>query len=90
LGDITNVDLMVVRNKVYLLLTTTKGMQILSNAYADFTGLIDDVIGYVGDDKVEDGVRGIRERPVKRISDIVMTWIGAMILVGVIYFKLSQ
>ncbi len=89
-ADITNVDIMVVRKKVYLLLTSTQGFHILSNAYADFTAMARDIADNAGTEKVEGRVREFLENPVRRIADIVSTWLAAVILVGIIYFKLIQ
>lgn len=86
--DITNVDLMIVRKKVYLLLTSTKGFHVLSSAYADFTNLVHDIIRGAGDDKVEERVQEIFQSPVKRIADAVTAWFAVVILIGIIYLKL--
>ena len=95
-ADITNVGSMIVRKKVYLLLTSTKGFHILSNAIGDFTALVAEIVERVENtrvegeegDKVEQGVRELFQNPVKRVADVVTTWIAAILLMGVVYFKL--
>lgn len=95
-GDITHIGSMIVRKKVYLLLTSTKGFHIISNAFGNFTALVGDVVegvesvkveGVEGD-KVEGGVQELFQNPVKRVADVAATWIAALLLAGVVYFKL--
>jgi len=39
-GDVTDVGAVILRNRVYLVLTTTKGFHIISNAYDGFSALV--------------------------------------------------
>jgi hypothetical protein len=86
-GDITNIDVLIVRKKVYLLLTTTKGFYALANSHGNFTSLVKDIVGHVDQEKVEAGVRDVIEHPVVRISDVVSSWIASAILLGAIILK---
>ncbi|MBW2650400.1 MAG: PH domain-containing protein [Deltaproteobacteria bacterium] len=86
--DITNVDTMALHKKVYLLLTTTRGFHTLANSHGDFTSLVKDVVRYIDQEKVEEGVQDVIEHPVKRISDIVSAWIAFIILLGAIVLKI--
>lgn len=88
-GEITNVDVMAVRKKVYLLLTTTKGFCVLANSHGDFSSLVRDIAGHVDQEKVEDGVRDLIEHPVVRISDVVSSWIASVILLGAVILKIT-
>ncbi|MCX5845538.1 MAG: hypothetical protein NTW12_04150 [Deltaproteobacteria bacterium] len=87
-GDITHVGAMILRKKVYLLLTTVKGFYILSNAYENYSFLVRDVVDHIDKEMVEEDVRNQIEHPVKNISDIIMTWVTAMVLIGIITIKL--
>ncbi|HUL00072.1 MAG TPA: hypothetical protein VLX29_04375 [Nitrospirota bacterium] len=86
--DITYVGALILRKRVYLLLTTVKGFYILSNTYEKFSTLIRDVADHMDEEKVEEEVRKQIEQPVKNISDIVMTWFTALVLIGIIIIKL--
>ncbi|MEA1970825.1 MAG: PH domain-containing protein [Thermodesulfobacteriota bacterium] len=86
--DITNVDVMALHKKVYLLLTTTRGFHTVANSHEDFTSLVKDVVRYVDQEKVEEGVQDVIEHPVKRISDIVSAWVAFIILLGAIVLKI--
>lgn len=86
--DITHVGALILRKRVYLLLTTVKGFYIISNAYEKFSTLVREVADHMDKEKVEEEVRKQIEHPVKNISDIVMTWFTALILIGIIAVKL--
>jgi len=89
---ITNVDVMTLHKKVYLLLTTTRGFHAfaLANSHGDFTSLVKDVVRHVDQEKVEEGVRNVIEHPVKRMSDIVSAWVAFVILLGAIVLKIVR
>jgi len=85
--EITNVDVLTMRKKVYLLLTTTKGFYALANSHGDFNSLVQDIVGHVDQEKVEEGVGHVIEHPAVRISDIVSAWIASAIILGAIILK---
>lgn len=86
-GDITNVDVMVIRKKIYLLLTTTKGFHILTNTYDNFTTLVQDITGHLHAEVVEQRVLEVADTPIVRRADILAAWIAVAMLVGVISLK---
>ncbi|MGZ3649072.1 MAG: hypothetical protein ACXU9G_08600 [Syntrophales bacterium] len=86
--DITHIGALILRKRVYLLLTTVKGFYILSNSYEKFSTLVSDLVGRMDSEKVEEEVRRQIEHPAKNMSDIVMTWFTAVILAGLIITKL--
>jgi len=86
--DITHIGAVILRKKVYLLLTTVKGFYILSYAYENFSTLVRDIVEHTDAEKVEKDVKKQVEHPVKNISDIIMTWITVAILIGIITMKL--
>ncbi|MBN2568848.1 MAG: PH domain-containing protein [Deltaproteobacteria bacterium] len=87
--DITNLDTMIIRSKVYLLLTTTRGFHILTNTYEKFTTLVRDIIDHMDERKVEPAVPEIIGKSVVRKADILTAWIAVAILVTVIVLKLA-
>jgi len=88
--DITSVGTVIIRSKVYLLLTTTKGFHVLSNSYEKFTMLVQKIVDNVGKEKVEKEVLDVIEHPIKKISNIISAWLAAIVLLGTIYVKLSH
>ena len=87
-GDIASVGTLIIRKKVYLLLTTTKGFHVLSNSYGNFTSLVQRIVDNVGKEKVEEEVQYLIEHPIKKISNIISAWLAAIVLSGTIYIKL--
>ncbi len=87
-GDITELGSLVLRNKVYLVLTTKKGFYVISNSYEEFTSLVQFMIDHLEKDKVEEGVSNLVLYPVRKLSDIVSAWIAAVILLIVVFAKL--
>jgi hypothetical protein len=87
-GDITDVGALVLRKKVYLVLTTTKGFHIISNAYDDYTALVKGILEHVEAERVEESVKTLIDKPVRKISDIVSAWVGAAVLLVVLWVKI--
>lgn len=86
--DISHVGCVIVRGKVYLLLTTIKGFFILSNAYGNFDDLIHTIIQHIAIDKVDEDVRSQADHPLKNRADIISLWIAVMLLLTMIVLKL--
>jgi len=89
-GDITHVGCLSLRSKVYILLTTKKGFQVLSNAYEPFAPIVRDIVNHLDTEKieVEAEARMQMDKPTKNLSDLVAAWIAAVVLSGIIYLKL--
>ncbi|MBM4271637.1 MAG: hypothetical protein FJ139_05690 [Deltaproteobacteria bacterium] len=69
-------------------MTTVKGFYILSNAYEKFSTLVRDIVDHIDAQKVEAEAKKQIEHPVKNISDIISSWIMALVLAGIIGTKL--
>jgi hypothetical protein len=86
--DITHAGLLVLRKKVYLLLTTTKGFYILSNSYQDFQAFLRETTDHIEKEKIETDVLNQIESPMNATADIIKVWLGAAVLVAIILLKL--
>jgi hypothetical protein len=84
------VGCVILRKRVYLLLSTARGFIILSNAYEDFSVLIRSIIEQVGPEKVEEEVRALGESPAKNPADIISLWFAGVVIFGLIILKLSS
>lgn len=91
-NDITHVGCLIIRSKVYILLTTKKGLQIISNAYERFPNLVQDIISHLPSPEieVEKEARDQIENPVRNISDLIAAWIAAVILAAIIWVKIGS
>ncbi len=87
-AEITHLGVVVIRNKAYFLLTTTKGFYIFSNLLQDHALLIRQLTEKLENERVEVEVKTYLESPVERTSLIVLTWIALIIIVAIILTKL--
>jgi hypothetical protein len=87
-GGITHVGGLSLHKKVYILLTTVKGFFIVSNAYGGFSDLAEEIVSHVDLTRVEEEVRIQAGRSPSGIAHIVMAWIAAVFMVGIILIKM--
>jgi len=85
---ISQVGLVAVRRKSYLLLTTRKGFYILSSSYGDFIRLVRDITDHVPPDRVDAEVRQQLEDPLINRGDIFSIWLAVILMLGLIVMKL--
>lgn len=86
--DITEIGAVILRNKVYIVLTTKKGFYVISNSYENFTEMLKYIIDHLDKDKIEEGVSNLVLYPVRKVADIVSAWIAAVILLIIVFTKL--
>jgi hypothetical protein len=86
--EITRVGYLILRRKVYLLLTTVKGFFVISNAFQGFPGLVEEVVAHVEPDRVEQDVRLQAGRSMKGVANIVAAWVAAVLMMAMILIKL--
>jgi len=89
-AEITHLGIVIMRNKAYFLLTTTRGFYMLSNLLQDHTLVIRHLADKLGDEKVEAEVKNYLENPIERTSLVVLTWIALIIMVAIILTKLIK
>ncbi|MEE9910562.1 MAG: hypothetical protein K4571_02460 [Deltaproteobacteria bacterium] len=87
-AEITHLGVVIMRNKAYFLLTTTRGFYIFSNLLQDHARLIRQLAEKLDAEKVEVEVKNYLETPVERTSLVVLTWIALIIIVAIILTKL--
>ena len=86
--EITNLAVVVMKNKAYFLLTTTKGFYIFSNLIENHTALIQFLRDKVGSEKVEVEVINYLDHPTSRLSLVVMSWVAVIAISTIIILKL--
>lgn len=87
--EITNLAIVVMSNKSYFLLTTTKGFYFFSNLLENHALLIRFLLDKLGQEKVEVEVTNYLEHPTSRRSLIVMSWVAVVIVSLIIILKLK-
>ncbi|MEN6331570.1 MAG: hypothetical protein ABFD57_06255 [Smithella sp.] len=88
--EITHLAVVVLKKKVYFLLTTTKGFYIFSNLFENHALLVGSLMDRLDEEKVEVEVKRYLEQPLERLSLIVMSWVAVGIIIGVIVIKISE
>jgi hypothetical protein len=86
--EITHVGGLSLHKKVYILLTTVKGFFIVSSAYGGFSDLTEELVSHVDLTKVEEEVRLQAGRSTFGIAHIVMAWIAAVFMAGIILIRM--
>ena len=86
--EITHLAVVDLHNKVYFLLTTTKGFYFFSNLLENHALLIRSLVDKLGNERVETEVKNYLDHPVKRRSLIVMCWFAVLISIAFIILKL--
>jgi hypothetical protein len=87
-SDITDVGVVMMRTKVYAVLTTTKGFHVLSNSYENFYGLLKSIVDHVEKERIEKEVLNLLESPVENRTNIFSAWAAAALFCVIIFFKL--
>jgi hypothetical protein len=86
--DINHIGGLNLHKKIYILISTSKGFFIVSNAYGDFTLLTEGIVSRVDPARVEEDVRTQAGRYPSGIAHIVMAWVAAAFMAGIIVMKI--
>ena len=87
-NEITYIGCVVMTNKVYVLLTTTKGFCILSNNYERFPDMLDHLSGPMDRERVEGEVLDLIQHPMKNDQPVRSAWFMVIIILAVIALRL--
>jgi len=88
--EITHLAVVVLKKKVYFLLTTTKGFYIFSNLFENHALLVRSLMDRLDEEKVEVEVKKYLDYPVERLALIVMSWVAVMIIIAAIILKVLK
>jgi len=80
-ADVTAVDTVQVRKRVFLTLSTEDDFVILSNAYADFPGLVAALLSRVPPAAISAETKTMAADPPTKSADIVSCWAAVVLLV---------
>ncbi len=85
--EITHLGVVVLKKKVYFLLTTTKGFYIFSNLIENHSLLVRSLVDRLGEEKVEEEVKKYLDHPLERLALIVMSWVAVVIIIATIFLR---
>lgn len=89
-SDLTSVDAVRVRKRVFLSLTTTDSFMIISNSYDHFDELLRQLIDLVPQTTLSDEARQLAADPPHNCSDIFSAWLAVAVLLLVIAAQLRS
>ena len=88
--DITSVDTMLVKKRVFLTLSTEDDFVIISNAYARFPQLVKALLEHVPALTISEETRLMAEKPPVKSSDIFSCWIAVVLVSLILYLQFMQ
>ena len=90
LAEVTAVETVMVRKRVFLTVCADEEFLILSNAYADFPDLVETLLRRVPENAVSEETRTMAANPPVKSSDIVSCWLAVALLLLILYGQLGQ
>ena len=88
-ADITAVETVMVRKRAFLTICAGEEFLILSNAYADFPGLVRNLLQRVPPASISEETRSMAEAPPIKSGDIVSCWLAVALLLLILYGQLG-
>ena len=86
--DLTSVDAVRVRKRVFISLTTENTFMIISNSYERFDELVQQLVDLVPEPTISDEARQMAADPPLKCSDIFSAWLAVAVLLLVIAAQL--
>jgi hypothetical protein len=79
-SELTEVETLQVKKRVFLTLSTLEDFMIMSNAYADFPHLVNSILEHSPDKVITDETRKMSVDPPSKSSDIVSCWLAVLLM----------
>ena len=86
-AEVTELETVMVRSRVYLTLCAGDDFLILSNSYTDFPALVSGLVERIPDGTVSAATAQMAKAPPTKKSDIVSCWLGVALLVYLLYVQ---
>lgn len=86
-NEITSVDTMLIKKRVFLTLSTESDFLIISNAYDDFPELVKALLDKVPALKVSEETHEMAKNPPVKSSDIFSCWIAVVLVSLILYLQ---
>lgn len=85
--DITSVDGVTMGSRQFITISAGKKNHLITNSYAEFSNLVDDIEQLSLGDRQGEGIRMLKENPVTRTSDITTSWITVILLTLILVLR---
>ena len=87
-AELTAIDTIQVRKRVFISLSTEHDFMILSNSYDRFGLLLKQLLSKVPEEVISEETKQLAENPPKKCSDVFSAWLAVAVLVLIIYVQL--
>jgi len=87
-SDITAVETVAVRRRVFFTLCAGDEFIILSNSYADFSGLVHTILARVPAEAISAETRTMAEQPPVKAGDIIAAWVAFAVMLMLLVVQL--
>ena len=89
-AELTDVDTIQMRKRVFVSLSSENDFLILSNSYDRFGDMLREIISRVPDSIVSDKAKQLADVPPKKCSDIFSAWLAVAVLVLIICVQIRE
>ncbi len=89
-SELTEVETLQVKKRVFLTLSTEEDFIIMSNAYADFPLLVNFILSHAPDQIVTDDTRLMATDPPNKSSDILSCWFAAILMAIILGLQFTR
>ena len=89
-SELTEVETLQVKKRVFLTLSTEEDFFIMSNAYADFPLLVNSILSHAPDRIVTDDTRQMAADPPIKSSDILSCWFAAILMAIILGLQFTR
>lgn len=87
-AELTAIDTIQVRKRVFVSLSSENDFMILSNSYNQFGLLLKQLLARVPEAVISDETRQLAENPPRKCSDVFSAWLAVAVLALIIYVQL--
>ncbi len=88
-ADVTAVDTVLVRRRAFVTLSAGDDFLIMSNAYANFPGLVKELMARVPASSVSAETQNLAAAPPSKSTDIVSCWLAVALMAFILYIQLG-
>ena len=86
-AELTEVETLQVKKRVFLTLSTEADFMILSNAYADFPMLVNAILEHSPEQVITEETRQMAVDPPSKSSDILSCWLATILMVIILVLQ---
>jgi hypothetical protein len=87
--DVTSVDTVRVRRRVFVSISTEADFLILSNNYAQFNLLLEQLLERLPEKVISDETRELAGNPPSKSNEVYSIWLAVMVLILILYSQLG-